>query len=226
MSDIIKVAILEDHLGIVDSYVQRIGSDPQIALTALLRYGEAVEPTLQKEKIDVLILDLEVKCSPENSNPYPVLLMIPRLLMQYPDLAIIVISGHCRRVLVHKSIGVGAVGYVVKDDWEAIEELPSIIKLAKTGNVFVSKQARHFLRESTESSMLPDRELEALTLCAAYPGEKTGALAEKMSVADSTMRNLLSSAYKKLGVKSRTAAVSEARSRGLLIPTWEFDTHA
>ena len=43
-------------------------------------------------------------------------------------------------------------------------------------------------------------------------------LAQQMTVSNSTVRNLLSSAYLRLGVHSRTAAVEKAREMGLITP--------
>ena len=65
---------------------------------------------------------------------------------------------------------------------------------------------------------LSPRQLEALSLCAAYPDWTSADVAEKMSVSNSTVRNLLSSAYLRLGVHSRPAAIAIARQQGLITP--------
>jgi DNA-binding CsgD family transcriptional regulator len=65
---------------------------------------------------------------------------------------------------------------------------------------------------------LTPRQLELLSLCAAYPDLSTAELAQKMSVSNSTVRNLLSSAYLRLNVHSRTAAIEKARDLGLITP--------
>ena len=57
-----------------------------------------------------------------------------------------------------------------------------------------------------------------LSLCAAYPNSKTAELAGKMKIADSTLRNLLSTVYFKLGVQTRAAAIAKARQMGILTP--------
>jgi DNA-binding CsgD family transcriptional regulator len=60
------------------------------------------------------------------------------------------------------------------------------------------------------------RELEALSLSAAYPNSKTAELAHKMKIANSTLRNLLSSIYLKLDVHTRAAAIAKARQMGII----------
>ena len=62
------------------------------------------------------------------------------------------------------------------------------------------------------------RQLEALSLCAAYPDATTAELAGMLGVAHSTLRNLLSGAYLRLNVRSRTAAVAKAKRLGLITP--------
>ena len=62
------------------------------------------------------------------------------------------------------------------------------------------------------------RQLEALSLCAAYPEATTAELADRLGVAHSTLRNLLSGAYLRLNVRSRTAAVAKAQRLGLITP--------
>jgi LuxR family maltose regulon positive regulatory protein len=66
--------------------------------------------------------------------------------------------------------------------------------------------------------LLTPRQLEVLSLCAAYPDASTSDLAGMMTISNSTVRNLLSSVYLRLGVHSRTAAVEKAREMGLVTP--------
>ena len=66
--------------------------------------------------------------------------------------------------------------------------------------------------------LLTPRQMEVLSLCAAYPDASTSDLAQMMSISNSTVRNLLSNLYLRLGVHSRTAAVEKAREMGLVTP--------
>ena len=116
----------------------------------------------------------------------------------------------------------GAKGYIIKDDREAILQLGDIITSVAAGGVFFSKQSYDVLAgEETdpgEIKMLTKRQLEALSLCAADPNMSTAILAEKLSIAPSTLRNLLSDSYLRLNVNNRAAAISKARQLGLITP--------
>lgn len=217
IKDKIRVTILDDHQSIVDGYLFRLNQVPEIEVEDILSYGDDLAPALQKHPVDVLLLDVGVPISAKNSNPYPILHTIPQLLEQYPDLAILVISMHTERGLIRAVVEAGASGYILKDDRERIQELGKWITAVAGGAVCFSEKAlRAFIKREDES--LTNRQLEALSLCAAYPNSKTAELAHKMEIANSTIRNLLSSAYLKLGVQTRAAAVAKARELGLITP--------
>lgn len=221
MKDKIQVTIMDDHQSIVDGYLFRLSKVPEIEVVDVLSYGDDLEPALKKHFVDVLLLDVEVPISPKNLNPYPILHTIPKLLELYPDLAILVISMHTERGLIRAVVEAGASGYILKDDRERIQELGKWVASVANGGVCFSERAlRAFMKKDDES--LTIRQLEALSLCASYPNSKTAELARKMKIANSTVRNLLSSAYLKLGVQTRAAAVAKARQLGLITPDSTF----
>jgi nitrate/nitrite-specific signal transduction histidine kinase len=57
---------------------------------------------------------------------------------------------------------------------------------------------------------------EALSVSAAYPDLSTFVLAQKMAASDSSFRNLLSGAYRRFRVSTRTAVIVRANQLGLL----------
>jgi DNA-binding NarL/FixJ family response regulator len=174
---------------------------------------------LTTRAVDVLLLDVIVPISDTNLSPYPILNVIPRLLQTYPNLTILVISMHNQQTLIRAVVEAGASGYILKDDQHFLQDLPTIVESVAHGGVYFSQQAHQQLfRRSGRAPQLTIRQLEALSLCAAYPEMTTGELAERLQVANSTMRNLLSGAYLMLEVHSRTAAVARAQQLGLISP--------
>jgi two-component system response regulator DegU len=221
MENKISVTILDDHQSIVDGYRFRLSNFPQIEIITTLEYGEDLENALKKQAPDVLILDVNVKVSAENSNNYPIFHVIPDLLQRYPDLAILVISMHNDRSIIRAVMEGGASGYILKDDQRTIQELGSVILSIVSGGIFLSEKVRNLYvknRSATSEEPLTGRQMEALSLCAAYPDHTTEKLAQIMNVANSTVRNLLSGAYLRLGVNSRAAAIAKARQLGLIPP--------
>jgi two-component system response regulator DesR len=217
MKDKIRVIIMDDHQSIVDGYRYRLSMVPEIDVVATLSYGDDLEPTLAKQPADVLVLDVEVPASSENPNPYPILHTVPKLIKQYPNLAVLVISMHNEPSLVRAVVDAGATGYILKSDSSKIQELGKwILSIVNGEPCFSNKVLKAFPGRSNEP--FTARQLEALSLCAAYPNSKTAELADRMKIANSTLRNLLSTVYLKLGVQTRAAAIAKARQLGIITP--------
>jgi two-component system response regulator DesR len=135
----------------------------------------------------------------------------------YPHLAILVISMHNEPGLIRAIVEAGAVGYILKNDSSKIQELGKwILSIVNGDPCFSDKILRVFPGRINEP--FTARQLEALSLCAAYPNSKTAELAAKMKIANSTLRNLLSTVYLKLGVQTRAAAIAKAKQMGIITP--------
>lgn len=217
----VRVAILDDHQSIIDGYIYRLSGTPEIEVVATATFGDELEPVLSKHPADVLLLDLSVRTAPDNPNPFPILYLVPKMLQKYPQLSVLIISMFAEPGLMRSIIEAGASGYILKDDQSAFRELGNVVLSVAHGGIYFSKKA-HSLYMKAESpgngETLTPRQLDVISLCAAYPDASTADLAQMMSISNSTVRNLLSSLYLRLGVHSRTAAVEKAREMGLITP--------
>lgn len=217
-AETVRVAILDDHQSIIDGYIYRLNHTDGVDVVATATFGEELEPMLEKHRVDVLLLDLSVRTSQENANPFPILYIIPKLLQKYPELVVLVISMYVEPGLMRSIVEAGASGYMLKDDTGAFRDLGNVVLSVAHGGIFFSRRAHDVYLRAGDAMSLTPRQLELLSLCAAYPDLSTADLAQKMSVSNSTVRNLLSSAYLRLNVHSRTAAIEKARELGLITP--------
>ena len=135
-------------------------------------------------------------------------------------MAILVISMHAERALVRLILDAGANGYILKDDRLAIMELATIIRLLHQGGFYLSQKIAHLVKSASgkEAHLLSSRQLEVFSYLASQPDISTAQIAEKLNIAPSTVRNLLSGAYLKLEVSNRTAALARLRQLELLPP--------
>jgi two-component system nitrate/nitrite response regulator NarL len=220
MKEKTRVTILDDHQNIIDGYVFRLSASPQIEIVATINFGEELEPALAKHPTDVLLLDVNVPTSADNPNQYPILHAIPKLLQIYGGLNILVISMYAERGLIRAVMEAGASGYVLKDDQTSARDLANVVLCIDGGGVYFSQKAHEIYSThlSKDKTLLSVRQLEALSLCGAYPNFTTAELAVRMSVSHSTVRNLLSAAYLKLDVNNRAAAIAKAQQLGLIAP--------
>src|SRR5689334_2929633 len=203
----VRVAILDDHQSIIDGYIYRLSNTPEIEVVATANFGEELESVLSKQPADVLLLDLSVRTSPTNPNPFPILYLIPKLLQKYPNLSVLIISMFAEPGLMRSIIEAGASGYILKDDQSAFRELGNVVLSVAQGGIFFSKKAHNLYMQvdslnGNNADLLTPRQMEVISLCAAYPDASTADLAQMMTVSNSTVRNLLSSLYLRLGVHS------------------------
>ena len=213
----INVAILEDHQSTIDGYRLRLSEHPATNVVTSSLFSEKLFTMLDTHPVDVLILDINVPISKENRNIQPIHQLITGLKLKYPDLVILVISMHAQRTMIKTILKAGTSGYILKDDYDSIRNLGKIVETLAEGGTFMSNRVRDiFFNGHANDLMLTQRELEVLSICAAYPDESTAELAERLEVANSTVRNFLHKIYIKLQVHGRAAAILKAQEIGLL----------
>jgi DNA-binding NarL/FixJ family response regulator len=218
----IRIAILDDHQSTLDGYAYRLTPYKNIEVVATARYASQLDEMLEKQPINVLILDVGVPSSEEDENPYPLLYLLPRLRKAYPEMAILIISMHKLHSLVQAVMKAGAKGYILKDDTQAIMQLGEIVTSVAAGGVYFSEGSFAALvnqpAPEQDVNLITKRQQEALSLCAAKPGYTMDKIAEELDIAGSTLRNLLSDSYKRLKVRNLAAAIIKARELGLITP--------
>ncbi len=219
MKKIINVGILDDHSAVISGYKFQLQNHADINIVWEAEFAEALETSLSTHHTDLVILDASVPISKDNPTVYSIQHTITSLLEKYPELIILVISMHDRRAFIDHVMKAGASGYILKDDKESHNNLDNIIRDLFAGNIFFSSSIINLLSKKEFSSPhLSKRMTEALLIKASYPNFNTQELASTMKIAPSTVRNLLSSSYRRLGVNNVTAAITKARALGLLPP--------
>jgi len=229
MSSKIRVAILEDHQIVADGYSFRLQGTPEFEIVGIANVYSDWEPLLAAHPTDIALMDVKVPTAPDNPNPYPILRAVPQLVQSYPEMAFLIISAYAEPTLIQGVMEAGANGYILKEDNALLRELKTVLISVVLGRgIYLSPQAKELLLQrqtpGVELSLTP-RQAEAISLCAAYPNSSTKELAARMNVAFSTLRNLLSQSYLRLGVSGRNAAVLKAQQLGLLTQVEQPLTH-
>ena len=137
---------------------------------------------------------------------------------QFPQVQIIALTSFKEGDLVKNALQAGAIGYLLKD--VSADELAQAIRLAHAGRATLSPQAAQALVETAHqppasSFELTERELEVLALM--VEGLNNTQIAGRLTVSSSTIKSHVSNILSKLGVASRTEAVTLAL-RSHLIP--------
>ncbi len=215
----VRVAIIDDHQSIIDGYIYRLSQAPGIQVVGSAATADGFFTLLENQPVDVLLLDIYLPTSPANHNPFPVLHILPGLLQKHPLMKVLVISMLTQQTLVNALVEAGVKGYIFKDDQASIQQLAAIVARVANGETYFSPEAQERLNEKPTQPRPPTlttRQLEVLSMCAAYPDSSSKVLARQLGVASSTLRNLLSRAYFRLGVRTRAAAIAKASQLGLI----------
>lgn len=221
--DIIHVAIVDDYPAIHEGYKEYLANTPHIKIVGSAMCGDELMPLLERKHVDLLWLDINVPTSKENKMAFPVFHVIPKIIRMYPHIHVLVATMYTETTLIKAIIETGVSGYIIKDDLYAAQECGAIItSIVRENGRYWSPEVLKVLegskgKKNKDESSLTPRQIETISLCAAYPEKSSAQLAEIMGIIDSTFRNHLTDAYLKLGVTNRSGAVAKARQIGLIV---------
>jgi two-component system, NarL family, response regulator LiaR len=130
---------------------------------------------------------------------------------QFPQVQVIALTSFKEGDLVKNVLEAGAIGYLLKDI--SADELHRAIRAAHAGRSTLSPEAAQALVETANQPAAPgldltEREREVLTLM--IEGLNNTQIAGKLTVSPSTIKSHVSNILAKLGVASRTEAVTLA----------------
>lgn len=144
---------------------------------------------------------------------------------RYPEVRVVALTSFKEQDLVHAALAAGAIGYLLKD--VSADELAAAIRAAHRGRPTLAPEATRALIQSATQPHTPGydltaREREVLALM--VEGLSNPQIAERLVVSRSTAKFHVSSVLSKLGVATRTEAVSLALQRHLVMPHSDSDT--
>ena len=130
---------------------------------------------------------------------------------QFPQVQVIALTSFKEGDLVKNALEAGAIGYLLKD--VSADELVWAIRAAHAGRATLSPEAAQALVETANQPVAPgldltEREREVLALL--IEGLNNTQIAGKLTVSPSTIKSHVSNILAKLGVASRTEAVTLA----------------
>jgi len=148
-----------------------------------------------------------------------------RLRARWPEARIIILTTFDDDASVFEGLRAGAQGYLLKD--LSGQELASAVRTVAGGGALIepsvaSKVVAEFARlapasrpaEAALPEPLSEREREILGLIA--QGMSNGEIADKLSLAEGTVKNYVTNVLQKLDVRDRTQAALRARELGLI----------
>lgn len=197
----IKIIIADDHKLVREGIRQLLELDGEIKVIAEADDGIQCIEKMRMQKPDVLLLDINM---PNMSG----LEVLQELKEGGIDQKILILTIHNEIEYLLKAVEIGVEGYVLKDSNSDV--LKKAIITIYQGETYIQPSLAPYLRmklnkkEKVKLDDLTRRETEVLKLVARGLFNKE--IADTLSISEKTVKNHVSSIFKKINVSDRTQA--------------------
>jgi len=206
----IRVMIVDDHALVRSGLEAFLLVQKDLKLVAQAKNGQQALALCAEAQPDVVLMDLLM--------PGMDGVEATRLIKaQHPQVQVIALTSFKDQELVQGALQAGAIGYILKD--VSATELADAIRSAHAGRPTLSPEATQVLIQSSLKGKaigddLTAREREVLRLM--IDGLNNPEIADRLVISRGTVKFHVSSILSKLGVSSRTEAVSVALQKHLI----------
>ncbi len=206
----IRIVIADDHEVVRRGLMHFLRSNDDFELVGEAANGREAVELCEKFQPDVVLMDIMM---PEMDG-----LTATQIIHEaQPAVHILALTTSINDNVVRDVLRAGASGYLLKNT--SIDELAKAIRIALTGKLTLAPEAVQSLiqdqtRSSNDDYRLTEREMEVLALL--VKGLNNVEIANRLSLARSTVKFHVSSILGKMNVSSRTEAVSVAIRSNLI----------
>lgn len=201
----LRVMIADDHALVREGLAAVIANEPDLTMAASVSNGRDCIEHYDREKPDVVLLDLRMA-------DLDGLETLTELLRRHPDARVIMLSSHAGDEAIYRCITAGAAGYVLKTS--PIGELLAAIRTSVEARVPPGNEVAQQLANRAFYQDLSQREIEVLRCIARGAGNKE--IGVELGIAEGTVKNHVNNILGKLGAADRTHAVAIAARRGMI----------
>lgn len=216
MSDPIRVLLADDHNVLRQGMAQVLDMQPDIAVVAQAENGEEALRQVAINRPDIVLMDI-------NMPGMDGVAAARRITANFPETGVIILTMYRRDDYVFEAIKAGANGYLLKE--VELDELLDAVRAVARGEAVIdsaiaSRVLAEFRRpapvaEAAEPD-LAERDIEILRLLA--EGLSNQDIADRLYLAEKTVRNRLSGIFRRLHLENRTQAALYAIQEGIAEP--------
>lgn len=200
----IRVMIVDDHTMVRRGLATILKVFDDLQLAGEAQNGAEAITLCGEVSPDVILMDMVM---PEMDGA-----AATRVIREkYPQVQVIALTSFKEGKLIKNALEAGAIAYLLKD--VSADDLARAIRAAHAGRATLSPEAAQALIETANQPPMPgldltEREREVLTLMT--EGLNNTQIAGRLTVSPSTIKSHVSNVLSKLGVASRTEAVTLA----------------
>lgn len=201
----IRVFTVDDHPLLREGIAAIINNEPDLELVAQAATGQEALRMYGGLQPDVTLMDLRL---PDMSG----IDVMAGIRKQHPDARMIMLTTFEGDVEIQRALSAGARGYLLKS--MPPKDLVCAIRQVHGGKKRVPPEVAAHLMEHLGEEFLTAREVDVLRL--AGGGNRNKDIAEKLFIAEETVKVHMKHVMDKLGASDRTQAVSIALRRGII----------
>jgi NarL family two-component system response regulator LiaR len=200
----IRVLVVDDHTMVRRGLATFLKVFDDMEMAGEAASGQAAITLCDKLQPDVVLMDMVM---PDMDGA-----TATRIIRKHsPQIQVLALTSFKEEILVQSALQAGAIGYLLKD--VSADELVQAIRAAHAGRSTLSAEAAQALVHAASQPPTPgidltDREREVLNLL--VEGLNNTQIAGRLVVSPSTVKSHVSNILSKLGVSSRTEAVTLA----------------
>lgn len=215
--DPIRVLLVDDQVLMREGLRVLLELEPDLLVTGEAGNGQAGLDAYQNLQPDVVLMDVRMPGMDGVEATW-------RLRQRWPEAKVIILTTFDDDEYVFEGLRAGALGYLLKD--VSGKELAQAIRTVAAGGALIEPSvARKVLGEFARLAEparpvdaglpepLTDRERRVLALLSA--GLTNREIAQRLSLAEGTVKNNVTIILQKLGVRDRTGAAIRARELGI-----------
>ncbi len=206
MADAEQFLVADDHPMVRDALASALGQAFPGATFSMAASLEQVQAALTRApETDAVLLDLDMPGMEGLTG-------LALLRSEHATVPIIIVSAARESAVVHSAYEFGASAYIDKS--ASLEEISRIVRAVLAGEVFAPAETSPTSSFAQRAAQLTPQQWRVLALM--VQGDLNKQIAHKLGVGEATVKAHVTVILRKLGVRSRTQAVIEAR--GLALP--------
>jgi DNA-binding NarL/FixJ family response regulator len=201
----IRVFTVDDHPLLHEGIATVIRNEPDMTLVAQASNGREAIKLYRDWTPDVTVMDLRL---PDLSG----IDAMVAIRSEFPEARVIILSTFAGDVEIQRALQAGAYAYMLKS--MPTTELMDVIRQVHSGKRKIPTEIAARLAEHYSQEALTQREVEVLQQVAG--GNRNRDIADKLHIAEDTVKFHIKHIMEKLGATDRTQAVAIGVRRGII----------